>query len=305
MWRLLQSRALAASLPRARALVAGAAAASLGAAASSALAEPAQASAPPPSAPPPPAAAASSPLDPIRDAYNSVRDAVYDNVIKPYAEPSRDKLLPDQTPQARERPTLVLGLDGCLIESTWSRQYGWRYVKRPGLDRFLASLAPYYELVLWTDAMNTADPVVDRLDTRRLIRHRLYRDTTTFRDGMHIKDLGALNRDLRKVLIVDSAAECFSLHPEHGIALTPYKSADDPEQEDRELAKLVRFLVYLAVTRKEDLSAELRELRGGAAAGDDVGTAFEKKLPELKEAGKLFVPRKGATNTIWDRLRSK
>ena len=85
---------MVATLPRARALVAGAAAVSLGAAGSSALAEPAP---PPPSAPPPPAAAASSPLDPIRDAYNSVRDAVYDNVIKPYAEPSRDKLLPDQT----------------------------------------------------------------------------------------------------------------------------------------------------------------------------------------------------------------
>ena len=64
--------------------------------------------------------------------------------------------------------------------------------------------------------------------------------------------------------------------------------------------------VQLHAAHPPRLSAELRELRGGAAAGDDVGPAFEKKLPELKEAGKLFVPRKGNTGpTLWDRLRSK
>ena len=36
--------------------------------------------------------------------------------------------------------------------------------------------------------------------TVRLIRHRLYRDTTTFAQGFHRKDLDALNRDLGKVV---------------------------------------------------------------------------------------------------------
>ena len=38
------------------------------------------------------------------------------------------------------------------------------------------------------------------LPTARLIRHRLYRDTTTFAQGFHRKDLDALNRDLGKVV---------------------------------------------------------------------------------------------------------
>ena len=67
-----------------------------------------------------------------------------------------------------------------------------------------------YELVLWTDAMNTADPIVDRIDPKRRIRHRLYRDTTTFSKGHHLKDLSVLNRDLKKVLILDTSEEAFS-----------------------------------------------------------------------------------------------
>ena len=99
---------------------------------------------------------------------------VYENVIAPYAEPSRDKLLPDIPAQlkGREKPTLVISLDGTLIESTWTRHYGWRYVKRPGVDQFLASLAPHFELVMWTESMNTADPVVV---AKELLQHSVLR----------------------------------------------------------------------------------------------------------------------------------
>ena len=122
---------------------------------------------------------------PVKAVYDTACNAVYDAVIKDFAEPSREKLLPDLPPKfvGKEKPTLVVSLDGCLIQSSWTRQHGWRYIKRPGVDQFLASLAPMYELVLWTDTMNAGDPVVDRLDPRRLIRHRLYRDTTTFAQG--------------------------------------------------------------------------------------------------------------------------
>ena len=95
--------------------------------------------------------------------YDTACNAVYDAVIKDFAEPSREKLLPDLPPKfvGKEKPTLVVSLDGCLIQSSWTRQHGWRYIKRPGVDQFLASLAPLYELVLWTDTMNAGDPVVD------------------------------------------------------------------------------------------------------------------------------------------------
>lgn len=250
---------------------------------------------------------------PVKEAYETAFNTVYDNVVAPFANPSREKLLPDVPPQikGKEKPTLVVSLDGCLIQSTWTRQHGWRYLKRPGVDQFLASLAPLYELVLWTDTMNAGDPVVDKLDPRRLIRHRLYRDTTTFSDGVHRKDLKALNRDLAKVMIIDVEAESFSFHPRHGIAIGSYDADKDPEKKDRKLTALVPFLQYLAITRPADFSAELEAVRK-QFPDDDFGDACEKKLAELRAAGKIrarpgrqlapgdAAPRGG---TIWERMR--
>jgi len=243
----------------------------------------------------------------------SLKETIYDYAIKPYAEPSREQLLPDVPSQIRgkERPTLVISLDGTLIESTWTRQYGWRYVKRPGVDQFLAQLAPHFELVMWTDSMNTADPVVERLDPRRFFRHRLYRDATTYSGGQHIKDLSALNRNVAKCLIIDCDAACFGLHPAHGIAVPPYVSTADPDKSDRTLTRLVPLLIYLKralelgkITSVTDELAAVRALgNGDAAAG------FEVRLVELKAAGKLSLASGGAGGvrpsgpTLWDRLR--
>ena len=247
--------------------------------------------------------------------YDTVCSAVYENVVKQFAEPSRDKLLPDLPPQVvgKEKPTLVVSLDGCLIQSSWTRQHGWRYLKRPGVDQFLASLAPLYELVLWTDTMNAGDPVVDKLDPRRLIRHRLYRDTTTFAQGFHRKDLDALNRDLGKILIIDVDKQSFSFHPKHGIEVAAYKSEDDPDKNDRALTALIPFLQYLAITRPPDLAAEIEEVR---KQFPDVPLveACEKKLAELRAAGKLQLRHRGARvgadggapkGTVWERLRQR
>ena len=53
--------------------------------------------------------------------------------------------------------------------------------KRPGVDAFLQAASQYYELVLYTDHLPTyADPILDRLDPRRLIQYRLYRDSTRY-----------------------------------------------------------------------------------------------------------------------------
>jgi|EP00900_Chrysochromulina_parva_P021709 Dullard-like phosphatase family protein len=251
------------------------------------------------------AAAAQSATPPASSAWPSplktVSDTIYENVIAPYAEPSREKLLPDLPPnvKGREKPTLVISLDGTLIESQWTRQFGWRYIKRPGVDDFLRQLHPLYELVLWTDAQNTADPVVDRLDPQRLFRHRLYRDATTYMQGEHKKDLRALNRDLDKVLIIDCSASSFSLQPKHGIAVKPYRVEQDPLKEDSTLKNLVPFLQFVALNQRLKGSTtpfhkELEAL-GVSTTIEDGGVAFQKavdaRFAELRAAGKMPMQR--------------
>lgn len=216
-------------------------------------------------------------IAPVKDAYDTVTGTVYDNVIKPYAEPSRDRLLPDLAPSQAAKPTLVIALDGLLIESVYTRQHGWRYVKRPGLDAFLDQLFPFYEIVLWTECLSNADPVVDKFDARRRIRHRLYRDTTTYKDGYHYKDLSVLNRDLNKVIILDTDKKAFSLQPDNGIEVPKYDYTKDPDKKDQHLTSLIPFLQYLALSGAPDLAAEIKQYEG-----KDIATEFEKKLAELK-----------------------
>lgn len=265
--------------------------------------------------PPPPADKPKTSSNPFALAY----DKVYEYVIAPYAEPSREKLLPDIPPQikGREKPTLVVSLDGTLIESQWTRQFGWRYIKRPGVDEFLAQLAPLYELVLWTDCLSTAEQAIDRLDPRRCFRHRLYRDATTYSGGMHRKDLKALNRDLSKVLIIDCESAAYSFQPEHGICVTKYSSEADPMQKDMQLRRLVPFLGYLAFGHKlgtvTTFSDELQQLRVDTTLqnnGEDFEKAVDKRFAELRVTGRMPVLQRGGRvalagstgPTLWNRM---
>lgn len=56
-----------------------------------------------------------------------------------------------------------------------------------------------------------ADWILDRIDPGRLIAYRLYRHHTQPQNGVYVKDLSRLGRDLARVIIVDNNAENFQL----------------------------------------------------------------------------------------------
>ncbi|KAK2080395.1 hypothetical protein QBZ16_000248 [Prototheca wickerhamii] len=147
--------------------------------------------------------------------------------MKKYADPPSEKLLPDLPPQARHVKTLVLDLDDLLVHSHWTRERGWRTFKRPGAEAFIADMAQHYELVLYTDSVfSYVDPIMDRLDPQRLIQYRLYRDSTQYVHGQHMRDLAKLNRDPRQVLYLSTrkdGARANTLQPENTLFLRPWK----------------------------------------------------------------------------------
>lgn len=81
-------------------------------------------------------------------------------------------------------------------------------------------------------------PILDKLDPYQYAMYRLYRDGTRYVDGKHIKDISHLNRDLSKVIMMDSNPEAFSMQPENGIALKPWKG----EAGDHGLLDYIPFL---------------------------------------------------------------
>jgi import inner membrane translocase subunit TIM50 len=76
------------------------------------------------------------------------------------------------------------------------------------------------------------------LDPYQYATYRLYRDHTRLIDGKYVKDISQLNRDPKKVIMVDIDPNAYSLQPENGLHLKPWKG----EAGDRELNRLETFL---------------------------------------------------------------
>lgn len=50
---------------------------------------------------------------------------------------------------------------------------------------------------------------------------RLYRNSTQYKDGKHVRDLSKLNRDLSNVLLLTSDPDAFFLQPDNAIKVPP------------------------------------------------------------------------------------
>ncbi|KAJ6793402.1 CTD small phosphatase-like protein 2 isoform X1 [Iris pallida] len=165
--------------------------------------------------------------------------------------------LPKETVN-RKPTTLVLDLDETLVHSTlehcddadftfpffFNMKYHTVYVRRrPHLQTFLERVAKMFEVVIFTASQSIyAEQLLDILDPeKKLISHRLYRESCTFSNGNCTKDLTVLGVDLAKVAIIDNTPQVFQLQVDNGI---PIKSwFDDPS--DEALISLLPFLETL------------------------------------------------------------
>lgn len=216
-----------------------------------------------------------------------------------YTEPTFPKLLPDVPESQRPPFTLVLSLEDLLIYSTWDRKHGYRTAKRPGLDYFIRYLLPYYELVLFTSTpLAIADPVIKKLDPYHFIQWPLGREATKYEaDGEYVKDLSYLNRDLSKVIVIDTRAEHVRNQKENAIVLPPWKG-DPKGPETADLVTLIPFLEYVATMGIEDVRPVLKsfEKEGGGAANIPQEFARREALAKERflaqhEASKSRAPR--------------
>ncbi|XP_067642391.1 mitochondrial import inner membrane translocase subunit TIM50-C-like [Eurosta solidaginis] len=175
-------------------------------------------------------------------------------------EPSRDKLLPDplKPPYIQPPYTLVLEMKDVLVHPDWTYQTGWRFKKRPGVDQFLQECAKHFEIVVFTAEQGmTVFPILDALDPNGYIMYRLVRDATHFVDGHHVKNLDNLNRDLKKVIVVDWDQNATKMHPDNTFNIARWLGNDD----DTQLVDLMLFLKTLAAAEVDDVRDVLHYYR--------------------------------------------
>eukprot|EP00520_Triparma_pacifica_P006666 CAMPEP_0118649638 /NCGR_PEP_ID=MMETSP0785-20121206/9811_1 /TAXON_ID=91992 /ORGANISM="Bolidomonas pacifica, Strain CCMP 1866" /LENGTH=453 /DNA_ID=CAMNT_0006541941 /DNA_START=22 /DNA_END=1380 /DNA_ORIENTATION=+ len=210
---------------------------------------------------------------------------VYDMVAKGFNEPHAKSLLPDwPMPNVPANipcpPTLVLDLEETLVSATWSKKYGWRHAKRPGVDKFLQTMGMYYEIVLMSPSLpQNAEPVIASLDKDRYIMHHIFREGLHYIDGVHVKDLDNLNRPVNRIVVIDDDRAAVKKHPSNLIKVKPY--TDPHDRSDDTLLKLIPILVEIAKSNTKDVPKVLRQFEGMDA--DEIAEEYNRRIEDKRQ----------------------
>ncbi|KAJ3242460.1 hypothetical protein HDU81_003166 [Chytriomyces hyalinus] len=168
-------------------------------------------------------------------------------------ETTTQYVLPPLHPSDVGKKCLVLDLDETLVHSTFKPipnadfivpiniegQFHDVYVlKRPHVDKFLQVLGKQFEIVIFTASMsNYANPVLDLLDTTKVVKHRLFREHCVFHETKYVKDLSVLGRPLDSTMILDNAPESYMFQKSNGVPCQSWFN----EMDDDELDELIPF----------------------------------------------------------------
>uniref|UniRef100_A0AC34GTN9 Mitochondrial import inner membrane translocase subunit TIM50 n=1 Tax=Panagrolaimus sp. ES5 TaxID=591445 RepID=A0AC34GTN9_9BILA len=194
-------------------------------------------------------------------------------------EPSREVLLPDPIPYPYHQPkyTLVIEMKNVLVSPEWTYKTGYRFKKRPALDYFLDVVGyPNFEVVIYTsESSMTAPSVIESMDPKGRIMYKLYRDTTKYMNGHHVKDLNKLNRDLEKVIYIDFDPKSFQLNPENVLRVPKWEG----NMDDTALVDLAELLKTIHLSDAEDVRPTLQYY----SQFDDPAKEFRKRAQYLAE----------------------
>ena len=209
---------------------------------------------------------------------SSIYDKTFGEINQVF-DPSSDKLIPDWgnptfypniPPGTPAPPLLVLDLEKTCIGSVYDAKTGWKHVKRPGLDEFLNQLHQYYEIVLFTENdIGVQQQVMLAIDKENRC-HKLGSAAAEFRNNIMLKRLDNMNRDIRKIILIDDDEKAPQLFPRNTLLVKPYNDVFD--KSDRILYDLIPLLQALVHEQPDDFRNTLDEL--GTHDADEAATEY-------------------------------
>jgi len=160
-----------------------------------------------------------------------------------------------------KRKTLILDLDETLVHSTIKPvtkhdmtvdvlidgvNCTFYVIKRPHVDHFLKKVAEWFDVIIFTASMQQyADPLINQLDTKRVVKSRLFRESCLQKDGNFVKDLSLIGQDLASTVIVDNSPVAYSNNKDSALPIDNWMG-DNPSDES--LLNLLPFLNALRFT---------------------------------------------------------
>jgi TFIIF-interacting CTD phosphatase-like protein len=115
-----------------------------------------------------------------------------------------------EPPETKKKYILVLDMDETLVHYDITTK---TFATRPFAKNFIRNMSKHWELVVFTAGLKDyADTILNELDPTGYITRRFYRDSCTYTEGVYIKDLKTVqkNVDLAKIVIVDNIPLNFS-----------------------------------------------------------------------------------------------
>merc|ERR1719150_3717976 len=102
--------------------------------------------------------------------------------------------------------------------------------KRPGIEKFLATVSELYEVVIWTSRAQYVNSCIDQIDTKKIVSARLFREHCKRMGDDVIKDISLIGRHLKKTILIDDDPKNFLNLPKNSIPMHPWKgNSDDTE----------------------------------------------------------------------------
>ena len=165
--------------------------------------------------------------------------------------------LPPKDPNDKREYCLVLDLDETLVH--FFEDNCEAYVKvRMGAEYFITALSKYCEIVIFTASTKYyCDIVINGLDCKDLIDYKLYREYTDEYNGINVKDLSKLGRDLNKIIIIDNIEENYILQPNNGLNIIDFEG----DENDNELQFLLKDLLEVVSIPGKNVLDELPRIR--------------------------------------------
>ena len=141
---------------------------------------------------------------------------------------------PKLTPQNNikyqiKKKTLILDLDETLVHSSMKpfqrcaditlpitingRRIFVYVLKRPFLEKFLEEMSLIYDIIIFTASLGEyAEPLLDILDKKNVVKYRLNRNHCRHYENIYIKDLKVINRNLKDMIIIDNNPDSYLMN---------------------------------------------------------------------------------------------
>lgn len=116
-------------------------------------------------------------------------------------------------------------------------------------------ISKHYEILIYsTSEKEYTNKLINIIDPKKYIKHRLYKDSCTLFNGTYCLEIKKLNRQLKKTIIVDNNPNAYIFNIENGIPIKSFYG--DPN--DKELIQLAYILERLA--KFDDVRIPLKEI---------------------------------------------